>query len=141
MIVPLSTMTNWTGEFAKWAPSVKMIAYKGNPTQRRALQNEIRIGQFQVLLTTYEYIIKDRPFLSKYKWIYMIIGRTHRSWCHDGLTDHTILDEGHRMKNTQSKLSQTLTQFYSARYRLILTGTPLQVSDISLTVLYPQLTQ
>jgi ATP-dependent helicase STH1/SNF2 len=30
------------------------------------------------------------------------------------------------MKNTQSKLAQTLTQFYSTRYRLILTGTPLQ---------------
>lgn len=30
------------------------------------------------------------------------------------------------MKNTQSKLSQTLSQFYHSRYRLILTGTPLQ---------------
>jgi len=28
VIVPLSTiMTNWSGEFAKWAPSVRMIAY------------------------------------------------------------------------------------------------------------------
>lgn len=35
------------------------------------------------------------------------------------------------MKNTQSKLAQTLTQYYSARYRLILTGTPLQVSPTS----------
>ncbi|KAK7451236.1 hypothetical protein VKT23_012574 [Stygiomarasmius scandens] len=34
-------MTNWSGEFAKWAPSIKMIAYKGNPTQRRALQGEL----------------------------------------------------------------------------------------------------
>jgi ATP-dependent helicase STH1/SNF2 len=30
------------------------------------------------------------------------------------------------MKNTQSKLSQTLTTYYHSRYRLILTGTPLQ---------------
>lgn len=30
------------------------------------------------------------------------------------------------MKNTQSKLVQTLTQYYHSRYRLILTGTPLQ---------------
>ena len=74
VIVPLSTMTNWSGEFAKWAPGVKMISYKGNPTQRRALQNEIRMGQFQVLLTTYEYIIKDRPILSRLKWVHMIIG-------------------------------------------------------------------
>jgi ATP-dependent helicase STH1/SNF2 len=74
VIVPLSTMTNWSGEFAKWAPSVRMIAYKGNPTQRRALQADLRMNQFQVLLTTYEYIIKDRPHLSKIKWVHMIIG-------------------------------------------------------------------
>ncbi|KAJ3562092.1 hypothetical protein NP233_g9787 [Leucocoprinus birnbaumii] len=108
VIVPLSTMTNWAGEFAKWAPSVRMVAYKGNPMQRRALQGELRMNQFQVLLTTYEYIIKDRPHLSKIKWVHMII------------------DEGHRMKNTQSKLAQTLTTYYHSRYRLILTGTPLQ---------------
>jgi len=30
------------------------------------------------------------------------------------------------MKNTQSKLVQTLTQYYHSRHRLILTGTPLQ---------------
>ncbi|KAI0039556.1 hypothetical protein FA95DRAFT_1528440 [Auriscalpium vulgare] len=108
VIVPLSTMTNWSGEFAKWAPAVRMVAYKGNPAQRRALQGDLRVNQFQVLLTTYEYIIKDRPHLSKIKWVHMII------------------DEGHRMKNTQSKLSQTLTTFYHSRYRLILTGTPLQ---------------
>ncbi|RDB29065.1 Chromatin structure-remodeling complex subunit snf21 [Hypsizygus marmoreus] len=108
VIVPLSTMTNWSGEFAKWAPQVKMISYKGNPAQRRALQGDLRSGQFQVLLTTYEYIIKDRPHLCKIKWVHMII------------------DEGHRMKNTQSKLTQTLTTYYHSRYRLILTGTPLQ---------------
>lgn len=67
-------MTNWAGEFAKWAPSVRMISYKGNPVQRRQLQAELRVGQFQVLLTTYEYIIKDRPILCKIKWVHMIIG-------------------------------------------------------------------
>ncbi|KAJ3526043.1 hypothetical protein NMY22_g10328 [Coprinellus aureogranulatus] len=108
VIVPLSTMTNWSGEFAKWSPSVRMISYKGNPAQRRALQMELRSSNFQVLLTTYEYIIKDRPVLCKIKWLHMII------------------DEGHRMKNTQSKLVQTLTTYYHSRYRLILTGTPLQ---------------
>ncbi|KAL7285940.1 LOW QUALITY PROTEIN: hypothetical protein ACG7TL_001055 [Trametes sanguinea] len=108
VIVPLSTMTNWSGEFTKWAPSVNMIAYKGNPTQRKVLQTDLRAGNFQVVLTTYEYIIKDRIHLSRIKWLYIII------------------DEGHRMKNTQSKLVQTLTQYYHSKYRLILTGTPLQ---------------
>ncbi|KAI9646253.1 transcriptional regulator [Ciborinia camelliae] len=108
VIVPLSTLTNWTLEFEKWAPSIGKIVYKGPPNTRKQQQNHIRYGNFQVLLTTYEYIIKDRPILSKIKWVHMII------------------DEGHRMKNAQSKLSATLTQYYTTRYRLILTGTPLQ---------------
>jgi ATP-dependent helicase STH1/SNF2 len=108
VIVPLSTLTNWNNEFEKWAPSVQKITYKGPPNSRKQYQQQIRWGQFQVLLTTYEFIIKDRPILSKIKWVHMIV------------------DEGHRMKNANSKLSSTITQYYTTRYRLILTGTPLQ---------------
>src|ERR1700753_2209887 len=108
IIVPLSTLTNWNNEFEKWAPSVSRIVYKGAPTERKNKQYQIRSGQFQVLLTTYEFIIKDRPILSKVKWLHMIV------------------DEGHRMKNAKSKLSSTITEYYNTRYRLILTGTPLQ---------------
>ena len=108
VIVPLSNLTNWNLEFVKWAPSVVRVVYKGPPTVRKQQQLRIRGGNFQVLLTTYEYIIKDRPVLSKIRWIHMIV------------------DEGHRMKNAQSKLSNTLTQYYHTRFRLILTGTPLQ---------------
>jgi ATP-dependent helicase STH1/SNF2 len=108
VIVPLSTLTNWNLEFEKWAPSIARVVYKGPPLARKQQQQQIRYGNFQVLLTTYEYIIKDRPVLSKIKWVHMII------------------DEGHRMKNSSSKLSATLTQYYTTRYRLILTGTPLQ---------------
>lgn len=110
VIVPLSTLTNWNSEFDKWAPSVQKIVYKGPPNQRKTHANQIRYGNFQVLLTTYEFIIKDRPILSKIKWLHMIV------------------DEGHRMKNANSKLSSTITQYYHTRFRLILTGTPLQNS-------------
>ncbi|KAJ2357646.1 ATP-dependent DNA helicase Snf21 [Coemansia sp. RSA 2618] len=107
IIVPLSTITNWILEFEKWAPSVQIICYKGIPPQRRALQHRIRKRDFQVLLTTYDFIIKDRQVLSKINWV------------------HMIMDEGHRMKNADSKLALTLTA-YKTRYRLVLTGTPLQ---------------
>jgi ATP-dependent helicase STH1/SNF2 len=75
VIVPLSTLTNWTLEFSKWAPSIMTVVYKGSPAVRRQLQLNLRAQSFQVLLTTFEYIIKDRPFLSKIKWVHMIIGK------------------------------------------------------------------
>ncbi|GMM38334.1 RSC chromatin remodeling complex ATPase subunit [Saccharomycopsis crataegensis] len=108
IIVPLSTITNWTLECERWAPTVKKIVYKGTPNQRKLLAHDVRRGDFQILLTTYEYIIKDKSLLSKIRWAHMII------------------DEGHRMKNSQSKLSFTLTTYYHTKNRLILTGTPLQ---------------
>lgn len=97
-------------EFDKWAPSVKKIVYKGSPQVRRDLAYMMKSGSFQVVLTTFEYIIRDRTTLCPTKWLYI------------------IMDEGHRMKNNNSKLTVTLRQYYHTRYRLILTGTPLQVN-------------
>ena len=37
VIVPLSTLMNWTLEFAKWVPMLKVISYKGSPNARREL--------------------------------------------------------------------------------------------------------
>lgn len=108
IIVPLSTLSNWMLEFDRWAPSVYKIPYKGSPNVRRSLQHQLRTSKFNVLLTTYEYIIKDKAALAKIKWKYMII------------------DEGHRMKNHHCKLTQILNTHYTAPHRLLLTGTPLQ---------------
>ncbi|KAM7357281.1 ATP-dependent helicase brm [Cochliomyia hominivorax] len=108
IIVPLSTLPNWVLEFEKWAPSVGVVSYKGSPQGRKLLQNQMRATKFNVLLTTYEYVIKDKAVLAKIPWKYMII------------------DEGHRMKNHHCKLTQVLNTHYIAPYRLLLTGTPLQ---------------
>ncbi|CAG8530378.1 1141_t:CDS:2, partial [Racocetra persica] len=107
----ITTMTNWQMEFEKWAPMVseRLCIYKGTPAERKALQRKyLRCLDFYVFLTTYEYIIKDKTVLSKPRWLYCII------------------DEGHRMKNVNSRLSLVLSKEYNFRYRLILTGTPLQ---------------
>ncbi|XP_036381989.1 probable global transcription activator SNF2L2 isoform X3 [Megalops cyprinoides] len=108
IIVPLSTLSNWVYELDKWSPSVVKIAYKGTPAMRRSLVPQLRSGKFNVLLTTYEYIIKDKHILAKIRWKYMIV------------------DEGHRMKNHHCKLTQVLNTHYVAPRRLLLTGTPLQ---------------
>ena len=74
VVVPLSTMNNWQNEFSKWAPKVKVLMYKGNPNARKILQQEVRNGAHQVLITTYEYIIKDKAYLCRPRWVHMIIG-------------------------------------------------------------------
>ncbi|XP_013144254.1 PREDICTED: probable global transcription activator SNF2L2 [Papilio polytes] len=108
IIVPLSTLSNWVLEFEKWAPTVTVVSYKGSPQSRRLVQTQMRSTKFNVLLTTYEYVIKDKAVLAKVQWKYMII------------------DEGHRMKNHHCKLTQVLNTHYIAPHRLLLTGTPLQ---------------
>lgn len=46
--------------------------------------------KFNVCLTTYEYVIKDKSVLNPFHWQYIIV------------------DEGHKMKNPKSKFAQTL---------------------------------
>lgn len=60
-----------------------------------------------MLVTTYDFIMKDRAKLARIDWKYIII------------------DEAQRMKDRDSKLARDLETFSSQR-RLLLTGTPLQ---------------
>lgn len=109
IIVPLSTMGNWVRELDLWAPSLVKVAYRGDKNTRRAIQQkEMSRNDYNVLLTTYEFTVKDQHILSRVPWQYIII------------------DEGHRMKNANCKLAMTLGVKYKSRNRLLLTGTPLQ---------------
>ena len=65
IIVPLSTLSNWMLEVEKWGPSIQCVAYKGSPIVRRLVQSQMRAAKFNTLVTTYEYIIKDKAVLSK----------------------------------------------------------------------------
>ena len=108
IVVPLTTLSNWIMEFSKWAPSIKKIIFKGNPSQRKQLSYILKNSKWNVCLTTYEYVLKDKSDLNRFNWQYIIV------------------DEGHKMKNPKSKFAQTLGQLYNSEYRLLLTGTPLQ---------------
>ncbi|KAJ4968716.1 hypothetical protein NE237_015417 [Protea cynaroides] len=110
VVVPSSVLPGWESEINFWAPSINKISYTGPPEDRRRLFKERIVHEkFNVLLTTYEYLMNkhDRPRLSKIHWHYIII------------------DEGHRIKNASCKLNSEL-KHYQSSHRLLLTGTPLQ---------------
>jgi len=114
IIVPLSTMPAWADTFNKWTPDINYVIYNGNEASRRIIQDyELLVDgnprkvKFNVLLTTYEYILLDNGFLSQLKWQFMGI------------------DEAHRLKNKESQLYIKLMEF-GVPSRLLITGTPLQ---------------
>lgn len=111
IIVPLSTVSNWELEFAKWAPALTVVVFKGDKKARRLLyENVIAKNNFNVCLVTYEYVVRGKNLLKRVQW------------------QHLIIDEGHRIKNHESRLSIVLQTYYTSRNRLLLTGTPLQNS-------------
>ncbi|KAJ6729744.1 SNF2/RAD54 HELICASE FAMILY [Salix viminalis] len=108
IIVPNAVLVNWKSELHSWLPSVSCIYYVGGKDQRAKLfSQEVSAMKFNVLVTTYEFIMYDRTKLSKLDWKYIII------------------DEAQRMKDRESVLARDLDR-YRCQRRLLLTGTPLQ---------------
>ncbi|OEL34683.1 Protein CHROMATIN REMODELING 4 [Dichanthelium oligosanthes] len=120
VLVPLSTMPNWMAEFASWAPHLNVVEYHGSARSRSIIRqyewhagDASQIGKtkrsykFNVLLTTYEMVLVDAAYLRSVSWEVLIV------------------DEGHRLKNSSSKLFSLLNSL-SFQHRVLLTGTPLQ---------------
>ena len=129
IVTPLAVLNNWMREFARFAPHVKLCRYYGTQEERAALREEHiyrnaydASGRFlprrlPVFITTYHIAMNDRKYLAPLQWSFLCV------------------DEGHRMKNINSRLKSELTHYTSHEdgasgiivTRLLLTGTPLQV--------------
>ncbi|CAK7565474.1 MAG: chromatin remodeling complex Adenosinetriphosphatase [Sporothrix epigloea] len=108
VIVPKSTLDNWKREFAKWTPEVNVLVLQGAKEERNALINDRLVDEsFDVCITSYEMILREKAHLRKFAWEYIII------------------DEAHRIKNEESSLAQVI-RLFDSRNRLLITGTPLQ---------------
>ncbi|ESQ39568.1 hypothetical protein EUTSA_v10000738mg [Eutrema salsugineum] len=120
VLVPLSTMPNWLSEFSLWAPLLNVVEYHGGAKARAIIRDyewhaknstgttkKMMPYKFNVLLTTYEMVLADSSHLRGVPWEVLVV------------------DEGHRLKNSESKLFSLLNTF-SFQHRVLLTGTPLQ---------------
>jgi SWI/SNF-related matrix-associated actin-dependent regulator of chromatin subfamily A member 5 len=109
VIVPKSTVQNWMNEFTRWVPTIKVACLKGMQAERAEFVNNVLPDEkeWDVIVSSYESIMIEKGPLKKINWKYIII------------------DEAHRIKNDESKLSQVVRSF-SSKNRLLITGTPLQ---------------
>ena len=106
--VPKSTLDNWNREFTMWTPEVNVLILQGAKDERHQLINDRLIDEkFDVCITSYEMILREKAHLKKFAWEYIII------------------DEAHRIKNEESSLAQII-RLFNSRNRLLITGTPLQ---------------
>ncbi|KAG9006776.1 hypothetical protein FRB94_000460 [Tulasnella sp. JGI-2019a] len=111
IVVPPSTLENWVREFQRFAPDIDVRTYYGSQNDRVELRYELASSdEWDVVLTTYNFAAgneHDRKFFKKTEW------------------EVCVFDEGHMLKNFQSQRYEALMRI-RAKWRLLLTGTPLQ---------------
>lgn len=125
ILAPLTTLHQWRREIEDWTNFNCLLYYDEGPSKVREIirhsefyysetdshkKEELvvtNLVKFQILLTNYELFMKDFEVLSSIPF------------------QHIVLDEAHKLKNKNSKLTQTLCSLPCKR-KTLLTGTPIQ---------------
>jgi superfamily II DNA or RNA helicase len=104
LIVPASLKPQWKREWDATTRSVPLALVEGSPRERREMYRETRRGflaiGYEQLLRDYEHVVAWKP-------------------------DMVVLDEAQRIKNWATK-SAAYVKALAPRYRLALTGTPME---------------
>ncbi|XP_029526752.2 DNA excision repair protein ERCC-6-like [Oncorhynchus nerka] len=112
LIMPTSLIKNWTKEFTKWTPGMRVKEFHGTSKVERNRNLEKIQRRGGVIITTYQMLITNWELLSSYN------GREFK-W------DYVILDEAHKIKTSSTKTAKS-AHAIPARNRVLLTGTPVQ---------------
>ncbi|KAJ7110364.1 P-loop containing nucleoside triphosphate hydrolase protein [Mycena crocata] len=110
IVCPLSVLSSWEAECARWLPSMRALRFHGTGEERERLKGVIREADVPVdiVVTTYETLSSQ-----DLGWF-----KTRRWAC-------VVLDEGHRIKNADTDVA-TRVAAIGGLWRIILTGTPIQ---------------
>ncbi|MDZ7671186.1 MAG: DEAD/DEAH box helicase [Gammaproteobacteria bacterium] len=103
IVAPTSLMSNWRREAARFTPGLSVLVLHG--PGRHA--DFARIGEYDVVLTTYPLLPRDQEALCRHAYHAL------------------ILDEAQTVKNPRSQAAQVVRTL-QARHRLCLTGTPME---------------
>lgn len=111
IVAPTSLIYNWANEFEKFAPSISVAVVNGTKEEREEIAQNL--GNFDVILTTYNLLKRD---LETYKTMEF---------------DYCILDEAQYIKNAHSQNAITVKEI-KAKTRFALSGTPIENSLMEL---------
>ncbi|NKI95204.1 DEAD/DEAH box helicase [Rhizobacter sp. SG703] len=103
VVVPTSLVDNWHTEAQRFTPQLKTLVLHG----ARRMQHFERLGQAQLVITSYPLAVRDIDVLAAQDWHYV------------------VLDEAQRIKNSRSQAALALKGL-RAQHRLCLSGTPLE---------------
>lgn len=117
IMCPSTLVAHWAYEIEKYINRSVMITlqYTGSVAERMSLRG--KFDRCNIIITSYDIVRKDIDFLRKVAWNYC------------------ILDEGHIIKNSRSKITHAVKQL-KAEHRLILSGTPIQNNVLELWSLF-----
>jgi TATA-binding protein-associated factor len=112
VVCPATLVGHWHDEVHKHCQSpISAVQYVGAPRLREALRSSL-LGA-DVVIVSYETVRTDIEFLA--------------SFCFN----YCVLDEGHTIRNSKTKVTQAVKRLVS-NHRLILSGTPVQNSALEL---------
>lgn len=123
VVAPLSVIPAWCDTFNHWAPDINYVVYLGPEAARANIRDyELYVDgnpkktKFNVLVTSYDYILADADHLKSIKWQVLAV------------------DEAHRLKNRESQLYFKLNNF-GVPCKVLITGTPIQNNLAELSAL------
>jgi SNF2 family DNA or RNA helicase len=112
IVMPLSLVHNWACEIMRFSPKLRVYQHVGTGRD----DSSRNFGAYDVILTTYGTLRNDIDFIKDFEFNYL------------------ILDESQVIKNAVSKVFHAV-KTVTSKYRLVLTGTPI---ENSLTDLWSQ---
>ncbi len=105
IICPATLTRQWQKEITRFS-DLNVVVIEGDKYRRVGLYDEVA----DIYVINYEKVLRDFDLIT------------------DLPVDVVVLDEGQRIKNHRSKISEHIKNFQEYRYKWVLTGTPLENS-------------